>query len=43
MNRIYNALILNHFKNEGLIIFLTGPQQVGKPTATKSLESLHKR
>jgi predicted AAA+ superfamily ATPase len=40
MKRIYNTLILNHFQDDDIMLFLTGPRQVGKTTTTKSLESL---
>lgn len=37
MDRMYNHLIKQHFKEDSMMLFLTGPRQVGKTTASKSV------
>jgi len=38
VKRIYDSLILIHFKENRQMVFLTGPRQVGKTTTAKSVE-----
>jgi len=37
MKRLYEDIIENHFKENGLMFFLSGPRQVGKTTTARSI------
>ncbi len=39
MDRIYQAIIEDHFKNNRQMAFISGPRQVGKTTLSKSITS----
>ncbi|KKM23566.1 hypothetical protein LCGC14_1613890 [marine sediment metagenome] len=44
MKRVYEDIIENHFKEDGLMFFLSGPRQVGKTTTTCSVaQKLYKK
>ncbi len=40
MNRVYNSLIIDHFKMTDKMCFLSGPRQVGKTTVALSAKKL---
>ncbi len=44
MKRLYEDIIENHFKEDGLMFFLSGPRQVGKTTTACSVaQKLYKK
>jgi len=44
MKRLYEKIIESHFEEDGLMLFLSGPRQVGKTTtASKAAAKLTKK
>ena len=41
MDRVYQAIIEEHFKNNRQMAFISGPRQVGKTTLSKNIKPIY--